>query len=92
MKEKMFKNLSLKILSAIFAVVLWTVIVNVYDPTTSYTFSNVSVQLINTESLTDKNYSYEIVEGGKISVYVDRRVLLLISKQVILLQLRILAR
>ena len=32
MKEKMFKNLSLKILSAIFAVVLWTVIVNVYEP------------------------------------------------------------
>ena len=86
MKEKMFKNLSLKILSAIFAVVLWTVIVNVYDPTTSYTFSNVSVQLINTESLTDKNYSYEIVEGGKISVYVSG------PKQVILLQLRILAR
>ncbi len=82
---KMFKNLSLKILSAIFAVVLWTIIVNIYDPTTSYTFSNVTVQLINTESLTDKNYSYEIVEGGKISVYVsDRRVLLLILRQVIL--------
>ena len=58
MKEKIFKNLSLKILSAVFAVVLWTIIVNIYDPTTSYTFSNVSVQLINTESLTDKNYSY----------------------------------
>ena len=71
MKEKMYKNLSLKILSAIFAVVLWTVIVNVFYPTTSYTFNNVSVQLINTESLTDKNYSYEIVEGGKISVYVS---------------------
>ena len=54
MKEKIFKNLSLKILSAVFAVVLWTIIVNIYDPTTSYTFSNVSVQLINTESLTDK--------------------------------------
>lgn len=71
MKEKIFKNLSLKILSAVFAVVLWTIIVNIYDPTTSYTFSNVSVQLINTESLTDKNYSYEIVDGGKISVYVS---------------------
>lgn len=71
MKEKIFKNLSLKILSAIFAVVLWTVIVNVYDPTTSYTFSNVPVQLINTDTLTDKNYSYEIVDGGKISVYVS---------------------
>ena len=71
MKEKIFKNLSLKILSAVFPVVLWTIIVNIYDPTTSYTFSNVSVQLINTESLTDKNYSYEIVDGGKISVYVS---------------------
>lgn len=71
MKEKIFKNLSLKILSVVFAVVLWTIIVNIYDPTTSYTFSNVSVQLINTESLTDKNYSYEIVDGGKISVYVS---------------------
>lgn len=71
MKEKIFKNLSLKILSAVFAVVLWTIIVNIYDPTTSYTFSNVSVQLINTESLTDKNYSYEIIDGGKISVYVS---------------------
>ena len=56
MKEKMFKNLSLKILSAIFAVVLWTVIVNVYDPTTSYTFSNVSVQLINTERVARYQY------------------------------------
>ena len=64
MKEKMFKNLSLKILSAIFAVVLWTVIVNVYDPTTSYTFSNITVQLINTQSLTDIDYSYEVVDGG----------------------------
>ena len=71
MKEKIFKNLSLKILSVVFAVVLWTIIVNIYDPTTSYTFSNVSVQLINTESLTDKNYSYEIVDGCKISVYVS---------------------
>lgn len=71
MKEKIFKNLSLKILSVVFAAVLWTIIVNIYDPTTSYTFSNVSVQLINTESLTDKNYSYEIVDGGKISVYVS---------------------
>ncbi len=71
MKEKIFKNLSLEILSAVFAVVLWTIIVNIYDPTTSYTFSNVTVQLINTESLTDKNYSYEVVDGGKISVYVS---------------------
>lgn len=43
MKEKIFKNFSLKLLSAVFAVVLWTVIVNIYDPNTSYTFSNITL-------------------------------------------------
>lgn len=71
MKEKIFKNFSLKIISAVFAVILWTVIVNIYDPNTGYTFSNVTVQLINTESLTDKGYVYEVLDGGKISVYVN---------------------
>ncbi len=71
MKEKIFKNLSLKILSVLCAIVLWTVIVNIYDPTTSVTISNVSVQLINQESLTDKGYAYEVVDGSKIAVYVS---------------------
>lgn len=71
MKEKIFKNFSLKILSVVCAVVLWTVIVNIYDPTTSVTVSNVNVQLVNTESLTDKGYTYEVVDGSKISVYLS---------------------
>ncbi len=71
MKEKIFNNFSLKILSALFAVVLWMIIVNIYDPNTGFTISNVNVQLINTESLTDKNYTFEIVDGSKISVYVS---------------------
>lgn len=71
MKEKIFNNLSLKIVSAVFAVVLWTVIVNIYDPNTSYTFSNITVQLVNTQSLTEKNYTFEVVDGGKISVTVS---------------------
>ena len=71
MKEKIFNNLSLKIVSAVFAVILWTVIVNIYDPNTSYTFSNITVQLVNTQSLTEKNYTFEVVDGGKISVTVS---------------------
>lgn len=71
MKEKIFNNLSLKIVSAVFAVILWTVIVNIYDPNTSYTFSNIIVQLVNTQSLTEKNYTFEVVDGGKISVTVS---------------------
>ena len=71
MKEKIFNNLSLKIVSAVFAVILWTVIVNIYDPNTSYTFSNITVQLVNTQSLTEKNYTFKVVDGGKISVTVS---------------------
>ena len=70
MKEKIFKNFSLKILSAVGALVLWTVIVNIYDPTTSVTISNVAVELQNTESLTDNDYTYEVVDGSRINVYI----------------------
>lgn len=52
MKEKLFNNLSLKILSVLCAIVLWAIIVNIYDPTTGVTISNVNVELINTGSLT----------------------------------------
>lgn len=71
MKEKIFKNFSLKIVSIIGAILLWGIIVNIYDPNTGVTISNVTVELINTESLTDKGYTYEVVDGSKISVYVS---------------------
>lgn len=71
MKEKIFRNFSLKILSALCAIVLWTIIVNIYDPTMGVTISTVPVQLVNTESLTDMGYTYEVVDGSKISVYVS---------------------
>ena len=79
MKEKIFRNFSLKILSALCAIVLWTIIVNIYDPTMGVTISTVPVQLINTESLTDKGYTYEITDGSKISVYVSGPCLLYTS-------------
>lgn len=71
MKEKIFRNFSLKILSALCAIILWTVIVNIYDPTMGVTISTVPVQLIHTESLTDKGYTYEVVDGSKIAVYIS---------------------
>ena len=71
MKEKLLNNLSLKILSAVCAIIIWIVIVNVYDPSTSVTVSGVEVQLVNTESLTEKEYAYEVVDGSKISVYIS---------------------
>ena len=71
MKEKLLDNLSLKILSAVCAIIIWIIIVNVYDPSTSVTVSGVEVQLVNTESLTEKEYAYDVVDGSKISVYIS---------------------
>lgn len=71
MKEKLLNNLSLKILSAVCAIIIWIIIVNVYDPSTSVTVSGVEVQLVNTESLTEKEYAYDVVDGSKISVYIS---------------------
>ncbi len=70
MKEKILNNFSLKILSAICAIILWVVIVNVYDPTYKITVSGVTVQLINEDTLSDKGYAYEVIDGSKISVYI----------------------
>jgi YbbR domain-containing protein len=71
MKEKIFENFSLKLISLIGALILWAVIVNIYDPTTSVTISNVAVTLQNEESLTGNDYSYEVVDGDRISVYIS---------------------
>ena len=71
MKEKLLNNLSLKILSAVCANIKWIIIVNVNDPSTSVTVSGVEVQLVNTESLTEKEYAYDVVDGSKISVYIS---------------------
>lgn len=65
MKEKIFNNFSLKILSVLCAIVLWAVIVNIYDPTTSVTISNVNVELINAQSLTDKDIPMKLWTEAK---------------------------
>lgn len=69
MKGKILNNFSLKILSIICAILLWAVIVNIYDPSTSITVAGVTVNLLNSQSLTDKDYTFDVVDGSKISVY-----------------------
>lgn len=71
MKGKILNNISLKILSILGAIFLWASIVNIYDPSQGVTISAVNVQIINANSLTDKGYTYEVVDGSKINVYIS---------------------
>lgn len=70
MKEKKQSNFGLKILSIIFAVLLWVTIINVIDPSDSVIISGIPVEMLNQEALTGLGYTYEVLEGGMVSVTV----------------------
>lgn len=62
-KNKLTKNLGLKIVSIIAAFLMWLVVVNVDDPVISRTYSGVQVELMNTDVLTSEGKCFEVLEG-----------------------------
>ena len=68
MSKKIFNNIFIKIISVILAIIAWLVLVNVSDPTTNITISGVNVNFENESALAEKGYTYEVVDGSKISV------------------------
>jgi len=70
MKEKLTRNISLKILSLLIAVIIWIVIVNVDDPVTSKDFENIPVTTINESAITTINKVFTVVEGDTVTINV----------------------
>jgi YbbR domain-containing protein len=70
MKEKLTRNIGLKILSVILAALLWLVITNVEDPIVQTDFKNVTVEILNADELTDLGQIYEITEGATVDISV----------------------
>ena len=71
MRNKIIKNLGLKILALITAIVLWLVVVNISDPVISTTFSDIPVEIINANILSNEGKVYQILDGtDKISITV----------------------
>ncbi len=73
MKEKLTKNIGLKILSIILAAFLWLVITNVDDPITRVPLDNVKVKILNEDAITSQGKVYEILEGATIDFTVAAR-------------------
>ena len=63
MRKKLMNNLSLKILAFLAAVIMWFLVVNIDDPVTDQTFSDIPVTVINDNIVTDANRTYQIVDG-----------------------------
>lgn len=70
MKEKMTKNLGMKLLSLIIAALFWIIIVNIDDPVKTITISNIPVAIENENAIQSLNKVYDIIEGETISVKV----------------------
>ncbi len=63
LKNKILHNWYLKLLSIVFAVILWAVAYNIENPVTSTRFSNVSVTFVNTEVLEDNGQVYAVLNN-----------------------------
>lgn len=67
MKNRITHNFGLKILSIMFATLLWFLVVSVDDPITTRTFTQIPVELVNSEVIAKAGQVYEI-DGGSDSV------------------------
>ncbi len=70
MKEKLTRNIGLKLISIALAVFFWFVINGLIDPVTTTVIENVPVKIINEEAMESANKLMEVVSGDKVSVKV----------------------
>jgi Uncharacterized protein conserved in bacteria len=61
MKEKLVKNLPLRLLALTIAAVLWLIVVNVDDPIGTRTYSGIKVTATNEDAITNGGRSYRIM-------------------------------
>lgn len=72
MKKKITNNLGMKLLSILAAVIIWLIIINVEDATTTREIT-IQVNPINTNAVTDENYTFEPVSGEEATITVRAR-------------------
>lgn len=73
MKDLFTKNIGLKLLSLLLALLLWLTVMNIEDPTITGLVENIPVQIINEEVVTSRGYGYTVESGEKVDVKVKGR-------------------
>lgn len=73
MKNIFTRNIGLKLLSIVLALLLWLTIMNFEDPSITKTIEGIPVQVINEEVVTSRGYLYAIESGEKVDVKVKGR-------------------
>lgn len=83
MKNKLTLNLGLKLISVLFAFVLWLIVVNVDDPMMTKKFKDIPVNILNENLLEEQGQVYEVMDNSAtvtITVKAKRSVIESLSK------------
>ncbi|MCC8137005.1 MAG: hypothetical protein LIO76_02900 [Clostridiales bacterium] len=67
------RNLSLKLLSVGVAFVIWLVVANVSNPTTSKLFRDIRIEIVNEDSVTEIDKAFDIVSEDSVVIKVTER-------------------
>ncbi len=75
-KYKLTNNLGLKILALVFSAFLWLIVVNLDNPVSSRTFTDIPVTIVNDDIITSAGEVYQVVGEQTVSVvvYANRQV------------------
>ncbi|MBQ2800707.1 MAG: hypothetical protein IJF03_04890 [Lachnospiraceae bacterium] len=66
MKKWITNNTGLKVVSIVFALMLWLIVVNIDNPTTKREFTNVQVELTNENAITDKEKVCSVIDNSNV--------------------------
>ena len=70
MKKLLTNNVVLKLLSLVFAVLFWLIVVNIDDPEVSRTIQGIPVTVLDEEVITDNNQVYDVISGQEVTIIV----------------------
>ena len=73
MKHKLTSNLSLKLLSLVFAFLIWLLVMNIDNPIVPKLFKDVKIQVINADSVTEIDKVFDIVSEETVVLKVTER-------------------
>lgn len=73
MKNKIFGNLGLKLLSVILGFIVWLIVLNLDDYATTKRINDIPVEILNENAITDQNQLFEITEGETVDIIVKGR-------------------
>lgn len=84
MKYKITKNWGLKLVSFLFATMVWIIVTNINDPISPWPVSDVPVSIRNLDLITERGQTYEVLDGtdmiDTVTIYAPRSIIASLDK------------